>query len=116
MKTFARESNKNLASRAKHLIWIQEKIQTADGEGGFNDVWTNVKQLWAEVSPIQAKQVFQYRSISVDASHFVKIRGYAGITEYQRIDFGGRYLEILAIENIQESDFELFLTCKEVRQ
>lgn len=110
-----RESVKTLSTRKRHPVYIQTKQSTDDGEGGFVDSWLSGSLVWADVSPIQAKQLFQYRSISVEATHLIRVDGYVDIPETGRILFDDRYFEVLAVENIQELDFEKVVTCKEMR-
>lgn len=106
---------KSIATEARHYCAVQRLVQTTDGEGGFTNVWSTVGNIWASVKPIRAVQVFEMKSINVDATHHITTRGYGDITEKDRILFKSRYLEVLTIENIDERDFELFVTCKEVR-
>jgi SPP1 family predicted phage head-tail adaptor len=110
-----RESKKTLTTRKRHGIYVQTKTSVDDCEGGFIDTWTSGSLIWAEVSPMQAKQVFQYKSISVDATHLIRVDGYVEVPENSRILFDGRYFEVLVVENIQELDFEKVITCKEMR-
>lgn len=110
-----RQLKKTLASRSMHPIWIQERQQTDDGQGGVVDSWINVKQIWAEVSPMQARQVFQYKSVQVDATHLIRIRGLEDLDEKKRLSHNDRIFEILTIENLQERDFEKVITCLERR-
>lgn len=110
-----RQSKKSLSTRKRYPIWIQEKQTVPNGEGGFAESWIDKNQVWAAVDPIQARQVFQYRSIDVEATHLIRVDGYTEILEQNRIKFGDRFFEILTIENIQEADFEKVITCKEVR-
>lgn len=110
-----RTGNKSMATEARHYVSIQRLTQSSDGEGGFTSIWTTVGTMWASVNPIRAIQQYQFKSINVDATHHITTRGYTDINEKDRILFKGRFLEVMTIENIQERDFELFLTCKEVR-
>lgn len=110
-----RTGTKSMATEARHYVSIQRLTQSSDGEGGFTSIWATVGNMWASVNPIRAIQQYQFKSINVDATHHITTRGYTDINEKDRILFKGRFLEVMTIENIQERDFELFLTCKEVR-
>lgn len=70
-----REGKKTASSNAIHSITIQYRTQTSDGEGGFNYSWFNRPNIWAEISPISAKQKFEYASINVKATHRIKVNG-----------------------------------------
>lgn len=110
-----RTGTKSMATESRHYVSVQRLTQSSDGEGGFTSEWKTEDNIWASVNPIRAIQQYQFKSINVDATHHVTTRGYTDINEKDRILFNERILEVLTIENIQERDFELFITCKEVR-
>jgi SPP1 family predicted phage head-tail adaptor len=115
MSYFEREVRKTQASQAQHYIYIQTKTATTDEEGGFSENWQSGNAIPAAISPIQARQVFQYKSVNVDATHLIKVRGRTTVSEKDRILYGIRVFEILTIENIQERDFVKVITCMEKR-
>jgi len=75
MQQIKRVGDKTISSELKHRITIQELSVLADGEGGFIESWDDVETVFAAVYPISAKQVFEYRSVGVDATHIIKVRG-----------------------------------------
>jgi head-tail adaptor len=115
---YPREAKKALASQMQHYVYIQTRTRTSDGEGGYTDTWTTTSSaIPAAISPIQARQLYQFRSIDVDATHLIRMRGRTTIDDsgiYQ-ILFGERVFEVLTVENIQERNFEKVITCKERR-
>ena len=110
-----RQGKKTLASEMKHWISIQAKTSVPDGEGGHTDTWATSASCWAAVSPIQARQQFEYKSVNVDASHLIKVRGNVTIAEANQILFGSRIFEVLTVEDIQERGIVKVVTCKERR-
>jgi len=70
-----RQGNKTLASEFKHRVMIQELSQVDDGEGGFVDTWTNKELVYASISPVSAQQKFELKTIGIDATHIIKVRG-----------------------------------------
>lgn len=110
-----REGKKTFASEARHYITIQSLVRVHDYEGGEEATYIDEKQVAAVISPIQARQQFNYKSVGVDATHLIKVRGLIDITEKNRIKFGTRLFEILTIEDIQELGVLKVCTCKEVR-
>lgn len=112
-----RREQKTLSSRATHQVTIQTRAQIPDGEGGFSDGWLNrnSQPVWSEIEPMQAKQSFEYRTIGVDATHFIKVDGLIEVEEQDRILYGDRIFEILTIENLKERNAEKFITCLERR-
>jgi SPP1 family predicted phage head-tail adaptor len=110
-----RQGKKTLASEARNYVWIQERVSTTDGDGGFGETWSDTTRCAAAVLPIQARQVFENRSVGVMATHLIKIRGAMSISEQDRIRWGSRYFEVLYVENIQERGVIKICTCKERR-
>jgi SPP1 family predicted phage head-tail adaptor len=110
-----REGKKSLSTELRHYVTILTETSTADGEGGFTVAWAESDPVAAQVSPIQARQVFQYRSINVEATHLIKVRGETVVGETNKIKFGAREFEVLTCEDIQERGIVKVITCKEVR-
>ena len=112
---YERRWRKTLATECRHYIAIQSKTKTSDGEGGFYESWGTVKHVAAAIYPIRADQVMEYRSLNVEATHIIKIRGKIELTEVDRFYWSvkDKIFEILTIENIQEQDWVKLITCKE---
>lgn len=96
-------------------ITLQEHTETPDGEGGFTESWSDVGTYWANVKPLSARQVFQYRSSNVIATHVIKVRAQVPVEEDNRILYGSRVFEVLTSENEDEANVLKWVTCKEVR-
>lgn len=111
-----REIKRQLASILRHRVNIQSATRASDGEGGVATSWTTtLSDVAASVDPIQARQQFQYKSVNVDATHFIKMRGEITVTEKQQIVWGSRTFEILTVEDINENGALKFITTKERR-
>lgn len=110
-----RQGKKSLATRLRFYVWIQSKVIEPDGEGGQTEAWKNTKQVFASIDPIQARQQEAYKSISVEATHLIGVRGTTALLETDRIEWNGRIFDVLYVENIQERDIAKVATCKEYR-
>jgi len=116
VRYYNREGRKTLASQCCSYVYIQTLARTADGEGGFTQKWTTGDMIPAAISPIQARQQFENKSVGVDATHLIKIRGLIDVDEKNnRFLYGSRTFEILTIEDIQERGIVKVVTCKELR-
>lgn len=81
-----RTSARKLIETANHRVWFQQPIKTRDGIGGFTTVWESFLPRYVAIQPMTADQQFKYRSVNVDATHIVKVRGYLDIpTAVKRI-------------------------------
>lgn len=104
------------AGTLRHRITIQEPgTPTADGEGGFTPTWTDSATVWAKIRPMRAKQVEEYRSINVNATHLIEVRGAVTVEESYQIIFGSRTFEVLTVENELEESVKKWVICKERR-
>jgi SPP1 family predicted phage head-tail adaptor len=110
-----REGRKTDSSEFRHRVSIQSEVKTADGEGGFTYAWATLSTVWAAVNPLKAAQQFDFRSVGVDATHLIKVRGTVQLQEKNRILFNGRTFEVLTAEDLQERGIVKLITCKEVR-
>lgn len=111
-----REIRKQLVTLLRHRVDIQTATRSSDGEGGVATTWTTTQSdIPAAVDPIQARQQYQYKSVNVDATHFIKMRGEITVTEKQQIVWGSRTFEILTVEDINENGILKFITTKERR-
>ena len=80
-------------------IEIQSKTSTADGLGGYSDVWATAKdehKVWAAIWPLSAADVIEGMKTSAQVTHRVRIRYQSGITSAMRIKFGTLYFSIIA--------------------
>jgi SPP1 family predicted phage head-tail adaptor len=114
-----RQGKKTGATERRHYITIQSKTSTADGEGGFVETWSDGESVFAAIYPIKAQQQFSFKSVNVDATHYIKVEGETVVEEGNRIKYDSgsavRYFEVLTVEDIQERGIEKWITCKETR-
>jgi|WetSurMetagenome_2_1015567.scaffolds.fasta_scaffold207254_3 SPP1 family predicted phage head-tail adaptor len=112
---YERQIRKTSATVMRHYVEIQAVTRTNDGEGGVTVSWSTSATVAASVDPIKAIQQFNYKSVNVDATHLIKIRGEITINEKNRILWGSRIFEILTIEDINENGILKVITTKEAR-
>lgn len=109
-----RYGNKKSVSEFRHRIALRNNIQTRNPDGSINITKIVSKECWAAIYPISSKQVFEYKSINIEASHLIKIRGKIEISENtQDFLFKNREFEILTVENLQERNIISIIMCKE---
>jgi len=99
----------------RHKIFIQGKTPIPDGEGGFIEDWGDLRQAWAKVEAIQARQRYQFQSVNVEATHRITVRGEVVISEDNRIRFKNRAFEVKTVEDIDERGIKKVITCREMR-
>jgi SPP1 family predicted phage head-tail adaptor len=114
---YKRYPSKSLSTETRGYAFIQSKNVVDDGRGGQNVTWENttLEPHAMAFIPMRAKQVFEYKSLNVEASHVIKIRGEIEVSELNRIVWDGRVFEILTVEDVQERGVVKWLTTIERR-
>lgn len=102
------------AGELNKRIEIQSKTSTADGLGGYTDVWATTYNLWAAIWPLSAADVIEGMKTSAQVTHRVRIRYQSGITSAMRVKFGTIYYSIIAPPiNPNMANEYLDILCKE---
>lgn len=76
-----RNPEKDLIQIANKRVTFKQPVRVKDGEGGFTIGWTFFLPRWAAVLPIRALQKFEFKTIKVEATHYIKTRGYLGLPD-----------------------------------
>ena len=71
--------------------------------------------LWCKITPLAGRELLLAQQIVATATHLVKLRYVAGVTEECTLAFGTRTLEINAIIDLEERNAELWLYCTEAK-
>lgn len=100
--------------RFNKRVAIQAVTETADGQGGFTDVWATSVTVWASVKPVRAYERFQSMQLETPVTHNVTMRYQDSITTKNRLLYDGRILHVESVINEEEADLFLTLKCKEI--
>lgn len=95
----------------RHRVIIQAKTESRDAQGGVTYNWTNDQTRWAEVRPLEGRELWQARQAQMQATLRCSMRHYAGLTTQHRMIFGSRVLNIESVTNIGERDIETVALC-----
>lgn len=76
--------------------------QSSDGGGGYDNVLTTFKTVWAYITPLQGREFWQAKQSGSQVSHRVVIRYTPDITRSHVISFNGKYYDIQFIFNVNE--------------
>lgn len=105
---------KNLLDRLNKRITIQSKTKTSDGLGGYSEIWSNLKTLWAEIKPISNSNNFETNQIEEKITHIITVRYYNSLTTQHRIKYGDRIFNIIGIINPLENNQTMEITAEEI--
>lgn len=99
------------------IISIQEESGAADPYGQSGGTWTDVEgmsSLFASMITSGGREFFTAQRWSAEVTAVFKLRYIGGITTKDRVRYGDRIFNILLVNNVDEKNELLLLTCKEV--
>jgi SPP1 family predicted phage head-tail adaptor len=102
-----------LAGKLRHRLTIQ---QPDDHVGTANEELPNYSTfatVWGSVEPLSGSEGLQLRQMGSTASHRIKIRFHARITNDMRVAWNSRYFYIESHSNPEERNREIELLCTE---
>ena len=102
------------AGRLRHPIEIQYDNGAQDSYGQWVPSWTKLVDWHGSIEPLSGNELWRAQQVQAEVTHRIRIRYRASITPRNRIVFGTRNFDILAVLNHDEKNRELELLCKEV--
>jgi len=110
------------AGNAKHKITIQSRSEAGDAYGGSDTTWATQSTVWAAITPLSGREVYQQEQKQSRVSSKMVIRYQSALkntvtTAKLRVSYDGRIFPVDYIRNL-DSDMksegnvyqELFLT------
>ena len=94
-------------------ITIQNETSTPDGAGGFVLAWSDVATVWAEIMPLNGREVFVAQQPEGRVTHRVTLRWFSGVTTDMRVVFNSRVFNIRSVLNTDERNQWLELMVEE---
>jgi SPP1 family predicted phage head-tail adaptor len=99
------------------LITIQAATSTADAYGQMVESWSDVAgltNLWCGVISTGGREYYAAQKLNAETTAVFKIRYITGILPTHRVKYGTRYFHILNVNDKDEKDEFILLSCKEV--
>jgi head-tail adaptor len=103
----------------RHLVSLENPGgQVPDGDGGYTEVGVALQppQMYAEIKPATVRDMERVFAGTVQstASHMVTMDYHPQVTTKTRLWFGTRLFAITSVQNPEERNLELVLSCEEV--
>lgn len=74
------------AGRLRHRVVIEQRTEgTADAFGAPALTWTTFATRWADVRPLQGRELFAAQQVQANVSHAVRLRHLAGVLPDMRL-------------------------------
>ena len=96
-----------------HKITIEQRVETKNSIGEDITTYTEFKQVWANVSPLSGKEYLSNSELQSSVSGRISMRYLSGVTSDMRINWNGRYFDIISAINTEERNRELILMVEE---
>ena len=99
------------------IIDIQEATITYNSYNEPIEEWKNVTGLtglYASVITTGGREFYAAQKLNAEVTAVFKLRYIEGITNLMRVKYGGRYFQIFFVNNVDEKNEYLLLSCKEV--
>jgi len=92
---------------------IQAQTEARGTDGGVTRTWATASTVWGGFVTTAGRE-FQFAQGTIaDLTHMIRIRFYSGLTTTHRLTHDGRTFGILSIDNRNNRDNEMLLSCKE---
>jgi len=89
------------AGRMDRRITLQKLAEVPDGHGGFDHVWTDICIVWAQLIEARTKEFMERSGARADDARLAfRIRGRPGVSNAERVIYGGRMLNIIEIAEL----------------
>tara|TARA_R110002110_G_scaffold250289_1_gene466390 strand:+ start:103 stop:429 length:327 start_codon:yes stop_codon:yes gene_type:complete len=97
----------------RHRVIIQTHTTTNDEFGHPGRTWSDLDTVWASVIPVSAREYQEGKQTVGEVTHRVVMRYRSGFDQADRLKFGTRLLEIVALINPLERNERLEILVKE---
>lgn len=90
----------------KTRLMLQQPVETPDDQGGVVRTWTTFATVWAQVTPLAARNTVEADSDGATQNYRIVMRGNFSLTLQHRLVDGAR---IYTINSIRDRDDRRFL-------
>lgn len=97
----------------RQKVTIQSPPTGTGTRGERTGDWSDLATVRAHIEWLSGDEIIQAHQQVANATHRVTVRYLAGITPEQRLKAGTRYLYIGAVNNVDELNRVIVLTCRE---
>jgi SPP1 family predicted phage head-tail adaptor len=101
------------AGPLRHVLAIQESVETQDDLGGVVQTWQTVLRPWASLEAVSDREFFASGQVQADVDHRARLRYHDGITPKMRVTVGSRVFNIRAVRDLEGRRRELELLLRE---
>jgi SPP1 family predicted phage head-tail adaptor len=97
----------------RQRVMLQGRAEIADAGGGVALTWSDIAEIWAEVTPLSGGETVQAMHVTGTMRHLVRLRCRSDVNSERRFLFKGRVLNIRSARNVEERGRWLECICEE---
>jgi SPP1 family predicted phage head-tail adaptor len=97
----------------RHRLTLQEVQRVGDGAGGATTSWSDVADVWAQLTPAGGSEGIEAGRLAGKRAYEIVLRYRDGVQPAMRFRFGTRILEILTVVDVGERRRWLRCLCEE---
>lgn len=101
--------------RFRQRLVLRHLLETPDGAGGYDSVWTDVYPVWAEIRPLSSLAEERAGTRETAITHEISVRRRDGVDPGARFAQASRAFDILSVRDPDESGRYLLCSCREAR-
>ena len=102
------------AGTLKERITLQRWAAGVDSTWGPTPGWTNIGEVWADVTPVSGTERPDGKGIQTTISHEIRMRYRSDLTTTKdRIVYRGRVLDIVAVVDVDGARREVLIEARE---
>ena len=89
----------------KTRLVLQQPVETSDDQGGVERIWTTFATVWAQVTPLAARNTLEADAGGATQNYRIVMRGNFSLTLAHRLVEGARIYTINAIRDRDDRRF-----------
>lgn len=106
------------AGTLRRRITIQQRSVTKDTFGGQSTSWSDLATVWAEITPLSARELLTAQAVNAEVTHSITVRYQAMFANPKtvagyRAFYAGRYFNIHGSMNQDERNRVIVLSASE---
>lgn len=92
------------AGRLRHRCEIQAPFESRDDIGGVTQIWMTLGECWADIEPLQGREVYEASSLEGRLSHRITMRGLTALEPTWRLVWKdqSRAFQLYSIKDLGE--------------
>lgn len=103
--------NRTSIGQMQHRVTVEKPIHRMDSQGGYVDTWEPVCTVWAQIQPLEGRELIEAMQVVWHVSHKIYMRYNPLIDAGYRIRYGDRVFNIVAIidTDMQHKELEVLV-------